>query len=245
MNVIVQGNGVVGSLTAQLIERAGHNVMIHDPAQGLEAPRSRCDVLVIVTPCLDGLLDDLSLIERADQIVVRSTVLPEAFDALPRDRTHHWPEFLTEATAEHDAIHPDKLVWGTEWSAVAALKFIQELVGDHILEPFVLVTSLASAALIKLGINTAYTMKVLLFNALWDAAGIASASYDDVVHGLSLDKRLRVTHQNVWHGGYRGAGGKCLPKDIRILRDAIGVGPLYEMLDAMIEANDELIEATK
>ncbi len=234
MRVIVQGYGVVGTCTARILAAAGHEVVPHDPALGHTA-EGHADVLVICTPCLDGFLDPLPDTCTWDQVVVRSSVVPNAFVVLDCP-VHHWPEFLTEATAEADALSPDKLVWGHDGAAPEA--FARELLGAHYDKAPVLHCSLQASSLIKLGINTIYTTKVLLANALYDAVGEDPKEYESVCWGLHLDQRITLTHTNIHQDGYRGAGGKCLPKDtrnlLRVLEGTIG----GRLVRALVECNN-------
>ncbi len=211
MRVIVQGGGVVGSATGRILSRAGHVVEYHDPALELFAGDS-ADVCVICTSCLDGMLPPLDIAGRAETVVVRSTVLPSAFAVLEPGKRHHWPEFLTERTAQYDAQHPDKLVWGSDLSASEAEPFVRGLLGAHYDAAPVLHTSLRASAMIKLGINTYYTAKVLMANALYDAVDGDPDDYAQVCAGLGLDKRINLTHHNVWQDGFRGAVVSACPR---------------------------------
>ena len=233
MRVIVQGAGVIGQPTAEITRAAGHKVIIHDPDKGqlADAP---ADVCVVCTPCRDGYLPELCV---ADTYVVRSSVLPQAFEVLPQDKRHHWPEFLTERTAEYDALHPDKLIWGSDMPIKGEL-MARTLLGSHFdSAPFVWMP-LEASCVTKLGINTIYTTKVLLANALYDAVGEDPKEYESVCWGLHLDQRITLTHTNIHQDGYRGAGGKCLPKDtrnlLRVLEGTIG----GRLVRALVECNN-------
>lgn len=218
------------------MKRAGHVVDFHDPALGMEAS-GPTDAVVVCAPCLDGLLPALP---EAKIYVVRSTVKPEAFDLLPEGRRHHWPEFLTERTAEYDAAHPDKIIWGSDLGPQAAAKLARDLLGNHYHQAASLFVSLRASCLIKIGINTIYTSKVLLANALYEAAGQDETEYLSILRGLGMDKRLKVTHGKIWQDDYRGAGGKCLPKDTRLLAELLEGKTTGRLIRSMIEVNDDL-----
>lgn len=235
MRVIVQGAGVIGQPTAEIIRAAGHTVVIHDPDKGRVA-HGEADVCVVCTPCRDGYLPELC---PADTYVVRSSVLPQAFEVLPQDKRHHWPEFLTERTAEHDALHPDKLIWGSDMPIKGEL-VARTLLGAHFdSAPFIWMP-LEASCVTKLGINTIYTAKVMLANALYDAVGGDEDTYRYVLRGLRLDKRIKLTHTDIWQDGFRGAGGKCLPKDSRFLAGLLKGHTTGVFLAAMCDANDRL-----
>lgn len=240
MRVILQGYGTVGSVTAAILREAGHEVGIHDPAKGREAT-GRCDVLVICTPCLTGDLDPLPEGVTFDEVVVRSTVKPDAFESLPEGHRHHWPEFLRECSAEADARHPDMIVWGSDTPIRGELT-ARNLLGSHFdVAPF-LWGSLVASTLIKLGINALGTAKILVANALYDACGRDDDCYRAIRRGIVADHRFSSRYMDIWQDGFRGAGGKCLPKDLRILTQVVGMSPTNAMLQSMQCTNENLME---
>jgi UDPglucose 6-dehydrogenase len=176
----------------------------------------------------------------ADVYVVRSSVLPEAFSDLPSECRHHWPEFLTERTAMQDALNPDKIIWGSDLERSEAAYFAHCLLGSHYTAAPVFHTSLEASCLIKIGINAYYTAKVMMANALWDAAGQDPRIYSDICVGLQMDQRINLTHHRVMQDGYRGAGGKCLPKDSRFLQHLLEGHATGKFIAAMCDANDRL-----
>ncbi len=236
MNVTVQGAGVVGSVTAEILRSAGHEVSVHDPEQNFCAC-GHADVTVVCTPCLDGILP---WTVPADVTVVRSTVLPDAFDVLPVGRRHHWPEFLTERTARYDALHPDKLIWGSDLDETAAEQFARLLLGAHYDVAPQVHMSVRASCVVKIGINSLYTSRVMLFNALYDAVGADMDDYESVCEGIGLDQRVHLSHHHIWQDGYRGAGGKCLPKDSRFLAEMTYGCSTGDFVESMCEANDRL-----
>lgn len=229
MNVVIQGHGVIGQATHALLDALGHEVTVHDPPAGVTGHPS--EVCVVATPCADGFLDDPEWACRSERVVVRSTVRPEAFDAV--SGACHWPEFLTEVSALDDVFHPDKLVWGGD------PELMVRLLGEHHrkMEGRTVVTTPQAAAVAKLAVNTLYTAKVLLFNAFYDAD---PDGYGDVCASLALDQRITLSHHDPFHGGYRGAGGKCLPKDTANLAAFLKGSWAGDLIGCLVEHNTTL-----
>jgi UDP-glucose 6-dehydrogenase len=236
VNVVIQGYGAIGSATAELLDSLGHRVSLHDPARGHRAEPA--EVCVVATPCADGFLDDAEWACRSDRVVVRSTVVPAAFDVLTPGARYHWPEFSCEQTVREEIAKPDKLVWGADSPDGFCERFLRG--HYHALDDRVVLTTLRASAIVKLGINAHYVAKLAMFNALYDAVARDDCDYDDIVEALGLDQRITVSHAEPWHGGYRGAGGKCLAKDTTNLA-AISEGWAAEFLTAVLGANSALL----
>jgi len=58
---------------------------------------------------------------------------------------------------------------------------------------------------------------VVFANQMYDLCEKLGIQYDRVKEAAAADKRIGPTHLDILHKGYRGYGGKCLPKDIRAL----------------------------
>jgi UDPglucose 6-dehydrogenase len=57
-------------------------------------------------------------------------------------------------------------------------------------------------------------------NELYDLCkkvGFSKEEWEELVSGISCDKRIGRTHLEIFHKGKRGYQGKCLPKDILAL----------------------------
>ena len=120
------------------------------------------------------------------------------------------PEFLTEETADQDMNYPDRQVVGyTEKSHDVAGDLMQLLP----LAPFERIIPATEAELVKYFGNTWFSVKVSFANQMYDFCQALGVDYDRMVEAAAADKRIGRTHLNVWHKGYRGYGGKCLPKD--------------------------------
>ncbi len=81
---------------------------------------------------------------------------------------------------------------------------------------------------------------------MYDICQRLGVDYDRVKEGAAADKRIGPTHLEIFHKGYRGYGGKCLPKDTRALiqlGDRLGVE--MELLKKVEELNNRIREIHK
>jgi nucleotide sugar dehydrogenase len=149
------------------------------------------------------------------------------------------PEFLTELTADQDMCYPDRQIIGyTKESYNAAGDILQILP----LAPFERIMPATEAEMVKYYGNTWFATKVIFANQLYDLCQKLGIDYDRVMEAAAADKRIGRSHLEVWHKGYRGFGGKCLPKDLKAfiqLADEKAVDlKLHKTVDAI---NDELL----
>lgn len=259
MDVIIQGYGVVGRQTERILgaARRGHAIYPFDPAvQPVGDLPTEPDVVVVCTPCRTGRLDDLGWVidRRPRHVVVRSTVTPAELGRVKAEgeahefSVHHWPEFLTQSTADHDAFHPDKFLWGTHDTEPG--RFLDEFLGityqAYRRRGIAVVTTPDVSSLAKLAINSFYTLKTVFFNALWDTLGdrvgdgrVLEEYYEALTVAMGLDRRITLSHHEIWHGGYRGAGGKCLPKDLRNFTEVVA-SPYRDWFGELLAVNAQL-----
>lgn len=241
----VIGGGVVGQAAAGFFKGA----KVYDKFKALDKIEEvlQQDVIFICvpTPYENGF--DRSYLEDAfshfngvkDKIaVIKSTSLPGTTDYFqsqyPDIKILFNPEFLTEKTAEFDFVNPDKqLVGYTDKSQDAA----QSILGILPDAPYKKILPARAAELVKYAINSFYATKVVFGNLLYDIAESLGVDYEGVKSAFVADKRITDSHFEVRHGGYRGFGGKCLPKDLLALvelgkNQGVDVG-LLEKVDEM------------
>jgi UDPglucose 6-dehydrogenase len=142
------------------------------------------------------------------------------------------PEFLREGTALADCHDPHRIVIGCDDEATGmrvALLF------RNISAPVVL-TSPASAELIKYASNAFLATRLSFVNAVANLCEAVGADIGDVALGMGYDRRIGF---DVLQPG-PGWGGSCLPKDTRALvRISENVGYDFSLLRGVIAANDE------
>jgi len=100
--------------------------------------------------------------------------------------------------------------------------------------------------LVKVGLNSLYTVKVVFGNELYDICQKYGADYYKLLQAFKLDKYINPMHLDPLFDGYRGAGGKCLPKDIKFLiRAGINKKNFPHVMMKVNEENEELLEKGK
>lgn len=187
---------------------------------------------------LDDVFTKISESGEKPMVVIKSTCIPGTTDYFQKQypdlKILFNPEFLTQNTALEDFKNPDKqLVGYTAQSRAVAQSVLDILPGA----PYKTTMPAASAELVKYAINSYYATKVVFGNMLYDLAEALGVDYNEVKEAFVADKRITDSHFEVLHGGYRGFGGKCLPKDLLALlelgkKSGVDVG-LLEKVDEM------------
>jgi len=206
--------------------------------------------MCVPTPHVPGIGCDTSILEDAVSkitgqkvIIIKSTVTPGTTRKLQKEFPQHKflfsPEFLTEVTADNDMCYPDRQIIGyTEESYTVAKDVLQQLP----LAPFERIVKADEAEMIKYFGNNWFAVKVVFANQMYDLCQKLNIDYEVVKDGAAADKRIGRTHLDIFHKGGRGAGGKCLRKDLAAtveLSDKIG-NPL-PLLKIAQELNDSLL----
>ncbi|OGQ51565.1 MAG: UDP-glucose 6-dehydrogenase [Deltaproteobacteria bacterium RIFCSPLOWO2_02_FULL_53_8] len=120
------------------------------------------------------------------------------------------PEFLREGSAVYDFMNPDRIVVGVE--SDRAREVFEELYKPltdkgHPL----LITTPATAELIKHASNSFLALKISYINMIADLCEKVGSDTDMVADGMGYDKRIGRAFLNVGIG----YGGSCFPKDIK------------------------------
>lgn len=240
LKIGIVGVGMVGTPVARYFETKGYqrgkNLFLYDksPGKGFSDDVSTAGVIFVCVPTprsRDGSAD-LSHIKEAVRrfrgskiVVIKSTVPPGTTEGLqkryPRHKFLFNPENLTERNAWEDFIRPDAQIVGfTEKSKDAAGVVLRLLPRAPFMSPWGLGTykrvqiTATEAELIKYARNVHFARKVNLANIVAAAAEKLGADYENVRLGMSADFRIGDSHLDVAHGGYRGFGGYCFPKDL-------------------------------
>lgn len=225
MNSVIIGHGMVGKAVAHVfgikhyIDIKGSNISYKDAAS------KRYIFLCLPTNVNNGNYDVNSLIESIKAIhsfgnqnvfIIKSTVYPgfadHIMDTLGINSVISCPEFLSEDTWKKDSQNPDKIVIGGRFK-----NYIDDVVGLHKARyrgVDIFTTDNVTAELSKWAINGFYAIKVVYANQVYDFAQAVKADYNKINEIMYQDKYIGKNHLEIWHKNGRGAGGKCLKKDL-------------------------------
>lgn len=279
------GQGWIGKNYADDFERRGYEVVRY----ALEEPYLEnidkikdCDIVFIAvpTPSTPKGFDDsivraaLELIAPGAVAVIKSTLLPGTTNRLQMDFPDlfitHSPEFLTEATAAHDAAHPKRNIIGYAMENDEHKKMAESVLSVLPKAKYELICRAKEAEFVKYGGNNWFYFKVVFVNLLYDLAESLGVDYDVVREAMSEDPRVGKSHLIPVHksgsigsdnfdlfvktenGGGRGAGGHCFIKDFaafreiyeKIIKDEKGIALLKAMeeknIDLLVKSNKDI-----
>ena len=243
--IAVAGIGMVGGALVKTLK----SPILYDPPKGIGSKEelNEAEIVFVCVPTpyengfsLKAVIAVLDILEGSKVVVIKSTVLPGTTDHLQHEYPQHKflfnPEFLTEATADQDMRYPDRQIVGyTDKSYTIAGDIMAMLP----LAPFERIMPAKEAELVKYANNTWFATKVVWANQLYDLCEKTGIDYESVKEAMVQDKRIGRSHLEIWHKGYRGYGGKCLPKDLSSLVDYAGKnGVDMALLKKVRELND-------
>lgn len=271
LKISVIGIGMVGTPLKRYFEEIkgysrGKDLFLYDidPKKGYFDDINEADVVFISVPTPkspDGSAN-LTAVESALQsikgekiIVIKSTVTPGTTEAFQKKYPQHKvlfnPEFLTERKAWEDFMKPDRQIVGfTAHSIDAAHPVLSLLPKAPFMSPWGINTykpikiTATEAEIIKYGGNVYFSRKVNFANLLAILAEKMNADYENIRAGLAADYRIGDSHLDVTHGGYRGFGGYCFPKDLDAFTAHLasaGLEDSAELLRRDREFNEKLL----
>lgn len=242
---LIIGYGMVGKATAHAFGIKDHISLTEKTTQNPE--NFHYIFMCLPTPTKDGICD-ISLtrtwikyiaeFKKDNRFIIRSTVAPGTCKALAEEfhvPIIHAPEFLTEATWREDA----------EWSDLLVIGADDEKYRDEIFGLFrarykgaeYIKTDTITSETIKYAINSLYATKVIFANELYDYCQDKGINYETVKNAMYARKWIGKNHLDIFHHGGRGAGGKCLGKDL----DAFANETCSELLLKVNEINKNLL----
>jgi len=251
------GVGFVGGALVEHFKNQPVSLFLYDKFKnlGTAAEVNNADIVFICVPTpyrSDGGFD-ISAVENAIEIlegekivVIKSSILPGETERLQQKFLQHRlvfnPEFLREISAYEDFIHPDRQIIGVTQQSREAGKLLLELLPKATFEK---IMPSAEAEMVKYMANAFLALKVVYANEFYEICKKLGINYDNVREAVVWDARIGDSHFNVAHGGYRGYGGSCFPKDVNaIIQLAESEKIDVALLKSMRAVNRGLLEAS-
>jgi len=256
--IAIMGTGMVGGALDRYFKTQNIEAGLYDPPKGLsdETVLANADVIFVAVPTpyyLDGSGFDESFLRAAldaipatgKTVVLKSTIVPgttERFQGLyPHHRILFNPEFLTETTVDFDMQHPNRQIVGYTAESRRDAELVMGLLPRA---PFEKIVPAKAAETVKYFGNAFYSLKVAYANQMYDLCQKLGLDYETVKDCAKAEPMVGNTHLEIFHKGYRGYGGKCLPKDTRsIIQLAESVGVDLSLLKSAEAYNNDLGKA--
>lgn len=253
-NIGIVGVGVVGDALLSYLDSQGCHPRLYDKFKSVgsldEVNEADVVFVCVPTPYRDGLGFDSSAVENAislldgeKAVLVKSTLQPGTTERLqerfPQHHLFFQPEFLREKSAREDFLKPDRQIMGYTRKEDEGLgKQLMTLLPPA---PYEAVLPATAAELIKMSTNAFLALKVIFSNQIFDVCGALEVDYNIVKTGIAADPRIGGSHMEVFDSGYRGYGGKCLPKDTQgLIELAAALKTPLELFSTVHEINELL-----
>ena len=245
---VVIGTGPVGIQTVQSLKIRTKVSSQLSQEEIKEISEKKFIFLCLPTPTDENGVQDIQIIRNYVRdiasystkpiIIIRSTVLPGTAHNLSswyEIRVASVPEFLTEDTADEDTKNPDFILIGSDDKEVD--NEITALYKKYYKKTLFINTTSVTAELIKYSTNAFFAMKVVFANEIYDIAQRLGAHYPMIKVTMYKNKFIGNNHLEPFHKNYRGAGGRCLAKDLEAFNTFSG----SELLKVVTEINRGLL----
>lgn len=236
----VIGYGIVGKATAKGLGITKYIDLGEQTISLDDAAKCRFVFLCLPTPTINGECNTSTICQYIKDIhsrggnpiyIIRSTVVPgtarKIMDEFGIKTVASNPEFLTESNWEYESTHPGIIVVGADDEKTRkAVKAVYEgrWRGVQFYE-----TDNITAETIKYALNVFFASKVVFANSIYDFCQEVKANYETVKKVLEFHPWGSKNHFTIWHKGGRGAGGKCLAKDLEAFSQATKIKYLLEL----------------
>jgi len=257
------GQGFIGKNYADDFERRGYATVRYALEEPYVQNRDKikdCDFVFIAVPTPTTPAGfDYSIVRSAIEAVgkgkvaiVKSTIVPGTTKQLqsefPDKVVMYSPEFLSEATAAHDAAYPFMNIVGLTDDSTRQKVLAQKLHATLPKAPFSQTCSSTEAEIIKYSHNGSGYTQILFFNLMFDLAQRHGANWHMIQRAIEADPLVNNRYARPIHKSGRGAGGHCFIKDVAALRaeyaDKVGDQAGTELFEAMEKKNIELLRGT-
>jgi nucleotide sugar dehydrogenase len=258
------GQGWIGKNYADDFEKRGFKTVryaLEPEYAGNKEKIKECDIVFIAVPTPTtpqgfdaGIVESaLPLVGEGKIAVLKSTILPGTTAQLQKKYPHatllYSPEFLSEATAAHDAANPFSNIIGLSADDAPHRAAAEQVLGVLAPAPFVQTCTSTEAEFIKYSHNLNGYFQIMLSNVLYDAARALDADWDKVRVALEHDPYISHRYSKPVHKSGRGAGGGCFIKDFAAFRELYakavpGDAKGLAMLSALEQKNIELLKTS-
>jgi UDP-glucose 6-dehydrogenase len=232
------GQGFIGKNMADDFEQRGYDVVryaLEEPYIKNKATIAECDTVFIAVPTPttpDGFSDTalrtvLPLVGSGNTVVIKSTVLPGTTESIQEEHPDKVvlfsPEFLSAATAAHDAAFPIMNIVGVPDESATYRDRAHLVLAMLPKSPHDQVCHARSAEIFKYVHNMHGVWRILFANLMYDLVEAHEpAVWEEIAKAMAADPYL--THQASYynqpvHGSGRGAGGNCFIKDFAAFRE--------------------------
>lgn len=254
------GQGWIGKTYADDFERRGHKVARYakeEPYTGNAGLIKDCDIVFVAvpTPTTPEGFDDsivrgtIELVGKGKTVVIKSTLLPGTTESIqkqyPDVKVMHSPEFLSVATAKHDAENPTRNIVGIPVDNAEYRAAAEEVLKVLPKANYSVICSAREAEFIKYGRNALGFVRVVFINLFYDLVAKHDVNWDVIRQAMSADPDNGPTYMNPIHKSGRGAGGACFIKDFealsRMYKDMVGDEMGQKIFDGLTEKNIALL----
>ena len=233
---VVGHTGMVGSQVFSYFNSRGFQVFGYSrsnkngfPRASWEEINGEADVIFLCVPTpydfknrnadFSAIENVLAQIKGAKIVIIKSTVWPGTTDNLQEKFPHHVlifnPEFLSRKTAKSDFENPDRQIVGytnkSQEIAEDILSFLPQGKKNMVMRA-------AEAELVKYSHNIHGTISILWANQLYEISKKLNIDYEKVKEGFVASEFVGtgiLRYMTIFHhGGKRGVGGPCFPKDL-------------------------------
>lgn len=262
--IAIIGQGYVGKAFKRLVENH-YDVVTYDPQQNDKYPQKDINdcglgVICVPTPSRKDGSCDTSIVEEAVKkistplILIKSTIEPGTTDRLAKKYKKNIcfsPEYVGESHYFHPywkemVESPYLIVGGKDEDTSEIIGMLETIMGPT--KTYYKCTAL-EAEIIKYFENSFFATKVTLVNEFYDICKAFGADWYRVREGWLLDPRVNRMHTSVfWKNNSktksedkRGFGGKCYPKDVSALVQAVKKrGYTPTLLQQVLKTNTRL-----
>ncbi len=258
------GQGYIGKNYADDFEKRGFKTVryaLEEPHISNKEKIADCDIVFIAvpTPTTPAGFDDsivrsaVELVGEGKVAIIKSTIVPGTTKSIQTeypDRVIFFsPEFLSGATAAHDAAHPFSNIVGMAISDDAHRATATSVLATLPKASFELVCDSTQAEIIKYAHNGSGYVQVVFFNMMYDLAQKSGIGWEPIQKAIESDPFMAGYYARPLQKTGRGAGGHCFIKDFAALRALyeMRVGDLagIEAFKAFEQKNISLLRSTK